>query len=284
VTWTDRILGKTEMMSVPLATTWYASGINMAFGEDTIRRLCPARLCSPEERPEERTGFRHPELLAWVSEERPRLVAAALTILRSYCAAGRPDMRLRPWGSYEAWSAIVRNALAWVGELDPGEAREELASSADTTKNALASLLVGWRELFGDVGGSIAEALAVIERDKRETIPRHARLTAAVAELVPTPAGKPTSALSLAKRMQRARKRVIGGLALDHREGVSGTGTVMWVVRQVTGVPGVTGVVSPPTRGEIDPHNDQKNPSYPSPEQLPLRPRRPRSQATRRDS
>ena len=34
--------------------------------------------------------------------------------MKAFHAAGRPDMNLRPWGSFEGWSALVRNAdLAW---------------------------------------------------------------------------------------------------------------------------------------------------------------------------
>jgi putative DNA primase/helicase len=55
---------------------------------------------------------------------RAQLVAAGLTVLRGYSAAGRPDMRLPPWGSFEGWSKLVRGALVWAGEADPGETRE----------------------------------------------------------------------------------------------------------------------------------------------------------------
>ena len=88
------------------------------------------RLESPEENPEERTGSRHPDLLAWVRQERPRLTVAAMTILRGYCVAGRPDMGLTPWRSFEGWSDLVRQSIVWCGLPDPGETRQELAGQA----------------------------------------------------------------------------------------------------------------------------------------------------------
>jgi hypothetical protein len=301
-TWKDRVLGKSEMVTLPWTAVLYASGNNIVFGEDTLRRVCPIRLASPEERPEERTGFAHPRLLEWVAAERPRLVDAALTILSAYCCAGQPDMGLKPWGSFEAWSDIVRNAVVWVGLTDPAEAREELATTADTTRNALENLLVGWRALFGDAGGTISMGLAALEKDSKEIIPRHMQLAAAIAELVPSAPGKAPSGLSLGKRMQRARGRVVAGLALEHREGNAKAG-VVWVVRQVVkqeaggvggvpspsqtngvpvsaaptgGVGGVGGVVSPPYAGEeenIYTGMGQKNTSNTSNTSLPLRKR-----------
>jgi hypothetical protein len=106
-TWQDRILGRSEMTpELPLITTWYATGNNVALRGDAVRRVLPCRLETNEEKPEERTGFTIEEpLLRYVGRRRPELVAAALTILRAYFAAGRPRQQdLKPLGSFEAWS------------------------------------------------------------------------------------------------------------------------------------------------------------------------------------
>src|SRR5262249_58713509 len=95
--WKDRILGAHRMAEAPLYMTWYATGNNVAVAADTARRVCHCRLESPEEWPEERSAFRHPDLLAWVGENRGRLLAAALTVLRAYCVAGRPHRELPAW-------------------------------------------------------------------------------------------------------------------------------------------------------------------------------------------
>ena len=70
--WSGRILGKSEMASgVPLSAIWYATGNNVVLGSDTSRRTLHIRLESPEERPEERTGFRHPSPRACGDNGRP---------------------------------------------------------------------------------------------------------------------------------------------------------------------------------------------------------------------
>ena len=145
---------------MPLYATWYATGNNVILVGDTARRVVHIRLESPEENPEERADFHHPDLLAWVRQERPRLTAAAVTILAGYCAAGRPDMRLTPWGSFEAWSALVRQAVVWIGLPDPGSTRTELTSQADREAVALRQLIAGWEEMdAAGVGMTVAAVL-----------------------------------------------------------------------------------------------------------------------------
>jgi hypothetical protein len=140
-TWKDRILGVNRMVAAPLLVTWYASGNNAQLYSDTARRTCRIRLESPEEQPELREGFRHPDLIGWVTQERPRLLSAALIILGGYIAARRPDQRLKSWGSFGGWSDLVRGAVAWAGMADPGETRVTIADS-DPTAEALGALLV----------------------------------------------------------------------------------------------------------------------------------------------
>ena len=83
VTWKDRLLGANRMAEGPMYMTWFATGNNVAIAADTARRVCHVRLESPEEHPEKRQDFQHPNLLAWVGDNRSRLLAAALTILRA---------------------------------------------------------------------------------------------------------------------------------------------------------------------------------------------------------
>jgi len=231
-TWSDRLLGTNDHATYPLDVVWFATGNNIDYGADTLRRVMHVRIESPEERPEERTGFVHPDLLAWVRAERPRLVVAALTMLRAYCVADRPRVGLVPWGSYEAWSSLVRGAVVWSGLPDPGITREALTSSADGERNALYDLLRAWRAIYGDRGATIAQALRDIEKANTFDA-RYTQLRSALAELCPTArADALPSARALAARLKSARGRVVGGLALDMR--TKGKTGVPLVVREVS--------------------------------------------------
>jgi hypothetical protein len=154
--WKDRLLGVNRMAEGPLYMTWYATGNNVAIAADTARRVCHIRFESPEERPERRQDFRHPNLLAWVGENRGPLLAAALTILRSYCAAGRPDLNLHAWGSFEGWSGLPRSAVVWVGMPDPGETRLHLQEQSDVVAESMGALLRCWEQMDLDRRGLTA--------------------------------------------------------------------------------------------------------------------------------
>ncbi|WP_439622499.1 hypothetical protein [Gemmata sp.] len=143
-TWKDRELGKNSHVVAPLVATWYATGNNPQVVGDIARRIVHTRMVSGEDQPDERQGFVHADLRSWVQESRPRLVAAALTILTAYIRNGCPASNLKPWGDYIGWSRIIRGALVWVGLPDPIETKGELRESANPTLGALQSVLAGW--------------------------------------------------------------------------------------------------------------------------------------------
>jgi hypothetical protein len=145
---TGRILGQTATVEAPWNAVMFATGNNLAYRGDMARRVVPISLDPKMEKPEERQDFRHPDLEAWVQQQRPRLVVAALTILRAYVVAGKPDQGLTPYGSFEAWSALVRNAVVWLGESDPCEGRKNLAAQTDGAYERLAVLLAAWEACF----------------------------------------------------------------------------------------------------------------------------------------
>ena len=64
--WEDRILGASEMARLPIRCLWIATGNNPEFSNEMARRLLRIRLDPHEERPWQRTGFRHPDLMTWV--------------------------------------------------------------------------------------------------------------------------------------------------------------------------------------------------------------------------
>ena len=225
--WKDRILGRSEIVEMPLVTTWAATGNNVVLLADTSRRVCHIRLESKLENPEQREDFKHSNLLGWVREQRPRLLSAALTILYAYCRAGRPAQNLKPWGSFEEWSDLVRQALVWAGMADPGETREELARSSDREAAALRAVIQGWPEIDPDGTGFTAAKLL----ERLEKAPDgFDLLRGAILDLCPAPAGKLPGPRSLGNKLRHARGRVVGGKAIDSRDQ---HGTSVWFVANV---------------------------------------------------
>jgi hypothetical protein len=164
-TWKDRRLGSLENTpDLPLYTVWYATGNNVGWQGDMLRRLVYCRLESPEEHPEERADFViKGDLVEHVRRVRPQLVAAVLTILRAHYLAGQPEEGLKPFGSFEAWSKTVRSAVHWATGFDPCATRKEV-QEADSESNARAALIEAWSQLpYSDRGVTVADALRALK-------------------------------------------------------------------------------------------------------------------------
>ena len=80
--------------------------------------------------------------------ERGRYVAAVLTILLAYRAAGSPRV-CGPLGSYGAWSDTVRSSLVWLGEADPVTSMET-ARAEDPALAQQRELFEHWQEHLTD--------------------------------------------------------------------------------------------------------------------------------------
>lgn len=215
--WCDRMLGRLEEINLPLSVAWFATGNNVRITGDTLRRTLHVRLDVLAEKPEERTGFAHPDLLAWVTANRGELLAAALAILSGYLRAGRPDMGLVPMGSFEGWSAVVRSAVVWAGEPDPYTTRAGLEAVADTVGDALATLVDAWAayDAFGE-GVVVANMLRQLYPGEGSppTDEASVAMRAALETLTNCPPGKVPTARSVGNKLRHFRGRPVGGARL----------------------------------------------------------------------
>ena len=215
------------MVELPLSLTWTATGNNVMLEADTSRRTLHIRLDSPEENPELRSGFQIPHLVAHVKQQRAALVAAGLTILSAYHVAGRPRMNLPAWGSFDAWSALIREAIVWCGLPDPGQTREELAKRSDVMAGVLQIIINQWPNIDPNGEGlTTSEWLKSLE----ERRPEYEPIREAVCELCGAAGDKLPSTRSLSNRLKRFRGRVVNGKALDSADE---HGKARWVVRPV---------------------------------------------------
>ncbi|VTR97911.1 Uncharacterized protein OS=Sutterella sp. CAG:351 GN=BN620_02020 PE=4 SV=1: DUF3854 [Gemmata massiliana] len=134
-----RQLGTNSAPRREATTVWFWTGNNIRPVADTVRRTVAVRLYSLEERPEERE-YTGPNVTDWAQRNRGELFTAALTVAAAYIRAGRSPVGVKPMGSFEAWSELVRSALIWAGEADPCSARNEYVSE-DTDRETIASLI-----------------------------------------------------------------------------------------------------------------------------------------------
>lgn len=142
-----RLLGTLSRLIAPNVTSWFFTGNNLTFTGDMIRRVGLIRLDANCERPELRE-FKTSDPVVAAARERPRLVAAALTILRAFTAAGWPRSH-PPIGSFADWSRFVRDPLIWLGRPDPADAMTA-ARRDDPRLGALRAILEQWALVICD--------------------------------------------------------------------------------------------------------------------------------------
>ncbi|MGC4114488.1 MAG: toprim domain-containing protein [Myxococcales bacterium] len=257
----SRLLGKNDAsasLKLRNNTTWYATANNATLAGDVVRRAVHIRLATTLEHPEERSGFRHPDLLGWVHEERPRLLAAALTVLRGWFAAGKPWSEMAVFGSFEAWSSIVRNVCLWLNLADPWAGTRQGLRESDPGDSLHATLLLGLADMDperkGLTTGEIKRRLEADLSDARshERAPRFAVFLdglAAVGNLVED--GK-VNAQRLGRRLQLLKDKRRNGAWIEVARD-SGGNVSRWVVANESGHAGAPTVppaaFAPPPRG-----------------------------------
>ena len=97
------------------------------------------------ERPENRTFPFDP--VQRVLIDRGGYIAAAMTIVRAYLAAGCPG-KLNPLASFSLWSDNVRSPLVWLGCADPAEAIRSVREN-DPVLTTLQQVLECWHKTVG---------------------------------------------------------------------------------------------------------------------------------------
>lgn len=230
-TWIDRILGVSKTSKeLPLLVNWIATGNNVALKGDVVRRILLVRLDPDCEQPDARTGFKHDPLIPWVRANRGRLVAAALTILRAYVAAGRPAVDLPSWGSYDTWSALVRGSLVWAGQPDPYLTRARLVHG-DAGDEAILVMFEGLRDVIktaGDARGTISAADVAGELD---SLGAAHPLRVAIPELVKLQPGKLANGRDVGYLLRRLAGKIRGGFRLCRT--AKQAGTFRWFLEPV---------------------------------------------------
>lgn len=117
-TWSDRLLGVSQIAEYPNNATWISLGNNVRVEGDCIRRVYQIQLKPTTPNPENRTSsdFRHPEFEEWTKKIRKELLVAVLTMIRGWYVAGKPRPSKDPsFGSFEMWESLIRGILEYAG-------------------------------------------------------------------------------------------------------------------------------------------------------------------------
>jgi len=230
-----RGLGKSEIIEIDNQTTIYANGNNLRIAGDATRRTLLGNLDAGVERPELRTFDFDPVEL--VLDDRGTYIAACLTIVRAYRAAGSPDQQ-PPLASFEDWSRLVRSALCWLGCDDPCQSMEA-ARRDDPVLEELREMLGAWEQCLEIGTRYTTKDLADAAEAKRFDPDHghamadhmHPELREAVLRIAGDRGGINTR--KLGNWIARYEGRIVGGLRLTRDMMQAHGSVVQWVVQRL---------------------------------------------------
>lgn len=160
--WSDRLLGKNDVLNLSNDRLWVATGNNVHIGGDLERRTLWVTINANMERPEERTAFTIPHLESWVRENRGDLLWALLTLIRAWVAVDRPTPEAPTSDGFGAWVAVLQGILTnaelgdsvgVVGHADSAHGK------ADPEDEDWATFLASARRVFGSDAWTAKELL-----------------------------------------------------------------------------------------------------------------------------
>lgn len=162
--WQDRILGKTQMVSFPNRALWLMSANNPKFSMEIARRCVRIRIDPGDERPWQRTGFKHDPIREWTQQNRQQLVHAILTLVQHWIMSGAP-LSSQTMGSFESWSRVVGGMIqhfglpGFLGDLD------EFYEAADAESGEWRAFVAAWWDAYRDAPRTASELLQ-LARDR----------------------------------------------------------------------------------------------------------------------
>jgi len=234
--WKARRLGSDEQMHAPMRMVLFATGNNATMTSDLSRRSIQIRLESPLENPEDRSDTF--DLVSWIDEKRHHLVTWALTILRAWHVAGRPQPS-KTMGSFEAWSEVIPQAVAWVSGIDPLAARASSDVENDEERMHL-SAIVTCLDAMTAGGGTISAKQMIValygtgdRHDGTTTMDHHPSYGAAreaIESVTFCKPGQTPVAQKLGRYFDARKGQVVKGMRIFR--GPVSQGTLTWTVKK----------------------------------------------------
>jgi hypothetical protein len=167
--WRDRMLGRNEEVLLPNMSTWIANGNNIRLAGDLPRRAYRARLDAQLAQPwlRQPSEFKHPDLIRWVRQKRGDIIAAMLTVARSWVVAGKPKPNdLVSIGSYESFCEVLGGILDYIKVKGFLGNLQQMYSEMDVETPQWGNFLEAWQEVFGDSGVTVAEVVEKLKENE----------------------------------------------------------------------------------------------------------------------
>jgi hypothetical protein len=114
-----RLLGSSNTTVLDARVFWFGNGINLNIQGDMPRRIYMCRIITDTARPQNRTGFKIPQIKQYVLDHRYEYIRDILIIAKAYHNAGCPipsaDDKIPAFGSFEAWRDYIGGMMVFIG-------------------------------------------------------------------------------------------------------------------------------------------------------------------------
>lgn len=232
--WSDRVLGRSEILNLRQRATWVATGNNIRIGDDMLRRVYRVRLDARVGKPWTRKAeeFTHPDLLGWVRENRGELLAALLTVARSWFAAGCPEPKHVPvMGSFDEWVRVIGGILENAGVEGFLTNLDSLQEEAGGEAEEWEAFLAEWHRAFGSKQQAIGEVSRYLADDGRGMGQGYKALKEAAPDEVLAEAGRDNFPQLLGQMLRSRMKTRYGAYHIE--KGTPSHGKPRWKVVKI---------------------------------------------------
>jgi hypothetical protein len=151
--WTDRILGQSETVTIPIRCTWIIAGNRVTFNPDMVRRNVPIYIDPAVPNPAQRADSEfkyHPLMEGFVIPKRKALVWSIHTLIANWIAKGKKPGKAF-MGSFESWSKTIGGILEAAGIDGFLETQKAYQEEANDENSAIVSVTQRvWDKVGGD--------------------------------------------------------------------------------------------------------------------------------------
>lgn len=164
--WSDRLLGSSSSVSMPNDRLWVLTGNNLRTGGDNARRTLWVRLDPDCPNPDQRDNFTVGDLRIWLEENASTIVAALVTMVRGWLAAGAKTINTR-MGDYSRWASVIAGILDYLQVPGWLANRGQANAALDDEAQEWAAFLTDWHAAIGTRAVTVKELLGL-----KETVPQ----------------------------------------------------------------------------------------------------------------
>jgi len=148
--WSDRVLGGSVMVTLPITAQIILTGNNIKMSGELADRMLRIRLVPNTQHPRQRKPetFKHPDIDGWLADHRDKAVHNIAILIQNWITKGC-NYSGPVQGTFESYCHVVGGVLESAGINGFLENRDEFATQAATSENEYSMLVDAWLERHG---------------------------------------------------------------------------------------------------------------------------------------